>query len=147
MLTRGYYALQSNWIPTSVAIATLVLNALLDATFYRLGIWGIPLATSLVNIVGVTALVVLLRRRVEHMDIARVGDAVVRITIAALVFGATAFVVWYGLDRTLGRSIPAQIVSLGVALGLGLVVYLGACRVLHVRELGAFRSILSRRPR
>ena len=147
MLTRGYYALQSNWIPTSVAIATLVLNALLDATFYRLGIWGIPLATSLVNIVGVTALLVLLRRRVEHMDLARVGDAVVRIAIAALVFGATAFVVWYGLDRTLGRSIPAQIVSLGMALGLGLVVYLGACRVLHVRELGAFRSILSRRPR
>jgi len=147
MLTRGYYALQSNWIPTSVAIATLVLNALLDATFYRLGIWGIPLATSLVNIVGVAALVVLLRRRVEHMDIARVGDAVVRITIAALVFGATAFAVWYGLDRALGRSIPAQIVSLGVALGLGLAVYLGACRVLHVRELGAFRSILSRRPR
>ena len=147
MLTRGYYALQSNWIPTTVAIATLVLNALLDATFYRLGIWGIPLATSLVNIVGVAALVVLLRRRVEHMDIARVGDAVVRITIAALVFGATAFAVWYGLDRALGRSIPAQIVSLGVALGLGLAVYLGACRVLHVRELGAFRSILSRRPR
>ena len=46
--------LQTTWIPTGVALGNLALNAALDAVFYRLGIWGIPLATSIVNIVAAT---------------------------------------------------------------------------------------------
>jgi hypothetical protein len=36
-------------------------------------------------------------------------------------------------------------VSLGVALGAGLAVYLGACRVLKVRELETLRSMIRTR--
>ena len=142
LLTRGFYSLQSNWIPTTVAVATVLLNAALDAVLYRLGVWGIPLATALVNIVGVTALLVALRRRFGHVDGARVADAVARIAVASLLLGAVAFGAWYGLDSLLGRSLPAQIVSLGAALGVGLAVYLGACRVLKVRELDTLRSMV-----
>jgi putative peptidoglycan lipid II flippase len=142
LLTRGFYGLQSNWIPTTVAVATLALNAALDAVLYRLGVWGIPLATALVNIVGVVALLVALRRRVGQVDGARVADAVGRVTVASLVFGAVSLGAWYGLDRLLGRTVPAQIVSLGVALLVGLAVYLGACRALRVRELHALRSMI-----
>ena len=122
MLTRGFYGLQSNWLPTVIAVGTLGLNAVLDVALYRVGIWGIPLATSLVNIVGAGLLVFFLRRRVGGVDLARVTDAIVRVTVASVVLGAVAFGVWYALDRALGRSIGAQIVSLGVALALGGVV-------------------------
>ncbi len=142
LLTRGFYSLQSNWIPTTVAVATVLLNAALDAVLYRLGVWGIPLATALVNIVGVTALLVALRRRFGHVDGARVAEAVARIAVASLLLGAVAFGAWYGLDSLLGRSLPAQIVSLGAALGVGLAVYLGACRALKVRELDTLRSMV-----
>ena len=64
-------------------------------------------------------LVFFLRRRVGGLDLARVTDAIVRITIASVVLGAVAFGVWYGLDDALGRSTVAQIVSLGAALGIG----------------------------
>lgn len=142
LLTRGFYGLQSNWIPTTVAVGTLALNAALDAVLYRLGVWGIPLATALVNIVGAVALLVALRRRVEQVDGARVADAIARITVASLVFGAASLGVWYGLDRLLGRTVPAQLVSLGVALLVGLAVYLGSCRALRVRELDSLRSMI-----
>ena len=102
-----------------IGIGTLVLNAVLDLVLYRVGIWGIPLATSIVNIVGAGLLVFFLRRRVGGLDLARVTDAVVRITLASLVLGAVAFGVWYALDDALGRSTVAQIVSLGAALGIG----------------------------
>ncbi len=144
MLTRGFYGLQSNWLPTSVAIGTLVLNAVLDVALYPLGVWGIPLATSLVNIVGVLCLVVFLRRRVGDIHLGRVIDANLRILVASLVLGATAFATWYPLDRALGRSTAAQVVSLGTALLVGAGVYLGACRLLRVREIGALRAIVSR---
>lgn len=145
MLTRGFYGLQSNWLPTTIAVGTVCLNAILDVALYPLGVWGIPLATSLVNIVGVAALVFFLRRRVGGIDLARISNAVVRITVASVVLGAVAFGAWYALDSALGRSIGAQIVSLGAALVLGGVVYLGSCRVLRVRELDALRQTVSRR--
>ena len=85
MMTRGFYGLQSNWLPTVIAVGTLVLNAVLDVALYPVGVWGIPLATSLVNIVGVGFLLYFLRRRVGGLDLARVTDAIVRITLASAV--------------------------------------------------------------
>ena len=38
---------------------------------------------------------------------------------AAALLGGVAYGVWYGLDELLGRSLPAQLVSVGVALALG----------------------------
>ena len=112
---------------------------------YPLGVWGIPFATSLVNIVGVAALVYFLRRRVGGVDLARVSTAVVRITVASVVLGAAAFGTWYALDGALGRTIGAQVVSLGASLAVGGAVYLGACRLLGVRELDVLRQTISRR--
>ncbi len=145
MLTRGFYGLQSNWLPTLIGVGTLVLNAVLDMGLYRVGVWGIPLATSIVNIVGAAFLVFFLRRRVGGIDLARVGDAIVRVTVAAVALGMVAFGAWYALDSALGRSTAAQIVSLGVALTLGFVTYLAACRLLRVRELNVLRETVSRR--
>ena len=145
MLTRGFYGLQSNWLPTAIGVATLVLNAILDVVLYPVGVWGIPLATSLVNIVGVALLVYFLWRRVGDVHLHRVAGAIVRISVAAAFLGAAAFAVWYPLDRALGRSAAAQVVSLGAALAVGAVVYLAACRALRVRELAALRELVSRR--
>ena len=145
MLTRGFYGLQSNWLPTGVAVGTLGLNAVLDVALYRVGIWGIPLATSLANIVGAGFLVFFLRRRVGGVGLVRVTGAIVRVTVASAALGAVAFGLWYALDRALGRSVGAQIVSLGVALAVGGAVYLGSCRVLRVRELDVLRETVSRR--
>jgi len=47
ILTRGFYAVQTNWLPTAVALGVVGLNAVFDALFYRLGIWGIPLANPI----------------------------------------------------------------------------------------------------
>ena len=145
MLTRGFYGLQSNWLPTGVAVGTLGLNAVLDVALYRVGIWGIPLATSLANIAGAGFLVFFLRRRVGSVDLVRVAGAIVRVTVASVALGAVAFGLWYAFDRALGRSVSAQIVSLGVALAVGGAAYLGACRVLRLRELDVLRETVTRR--
>jgi hypothetical protein len=43
--------------------------------------------------------------------------------------------VWRLLDSGLGRSLPGQVVSLGLGLVLGYAAFFGACRLLGVREL------------
>ena len=113
----------------------LGINAVLDAVFYRFGIWGIPLSTSLVNIAGTIALVVLFRRRVEGFEIRGTMETFGLVTVASAVLAAVAWWVWHLLDSAFGQSLPAQIVSLGAALVVGYAVFFGVCRLLGVREL------------
>jgi putative peptidoglycan lipid II flippase len=144
MLNRAFFSLQSNWIPTFVALGNLGLNAALDWAFYRFGTWGIPLSTALVNIAGTAVLLALLRRRLGRIEGRETADSVSRIFGASLALGVVAFGVWYLLDQALGRSLGGQLVSVSAALAAGTAVYLGACRALHVRELDALLGLRTR---
>ena len=144
LLNRGFFSLQSNWIPTAVALANLGLNAALDAAFYRFGTWGLPLATSVVNVAGSGVLLVLMRRRLGRMNFGEIADSVLRIVVASAVLAGAAYGTWFGLDHALGRSFAAQLASVVTALVVGTGVYLLACRALRVRELGALLALLSR---
>ena len=146
ILNRGFYAVQTNWIPTSVALGNLALNAVLDAVFYRFGIWGIPLATSLVNVAGTATLLMAMRRQVGLENLVATVTAVGRIAAAAVLGGVLALVVWVGLDAWLGRSLGAQLVSLALALAVAAGGYVASGRVLGVRELKALLLLRSRRP-
>jgi putative peptidoglycan lipid II flippase len=144
---RGFFSLQLNWIPTLVALGNLALNAILDASLYRLGTWGIPLATSIVNIAGAAAFIYLMRRRVGPLDGHRTLSAVGRVTAASAVVAGLAYLVWEPLDASLGRSFPAQLVSLGAALAVAVAAYLGLCRLFRVEELGVLRGLFRNRGR
>jgi putative peptidoglycan lipid II flippase len=144
MLNRSFFSLQENWIPTSIALANLFLNAVLDIAFSPFGTWGIPLATSLVNIAGTAALLVVLRRQVGRIHFGAVASTFVRVLAASLVAGAVGFAVWKPLDAALGRSLVGQLVSLLPALGAAALAYLLCCRALRVREMQALLSLRSR---
>lgn len=144
MLNRAFFSLQSPWIPTAVALGNLGLNVALNAALYRVGIWGIPLATSIVNLVATLALVAVFRRRVGVLEGRRIVSAYARIVLAAAAMAGASFGVWLGLDDALGRSLGAQIVSVGLALALGAATFLALARLLGVRELEVLLSLLRR---
>ena len=135
MLNRGFFALQAPWIPTIVALMNLAINAILDAVFYRFGVWGIPLSTSLVNIAGTVALLVFFRRRMGRFELKATGESFLLIGVASAVLAAVGWWVWHFLDSAFGQSLPAQIVSLGFALVVGYAAFFGSCRLLGVREM------------
>jgi putative peptidoglycan lipid II flippase len=145
ILNRSFYALQTNWIPTSVALGAVGLNVALCAAFYGFGAWGIPLATAVVNIVAATTLLAMMRRRVGVEPVARTALVIARITLASLIAAGAALAVWYGLDEWLGRSTWSQLVSVGAALVVAGLVYAGAARTLGIRELEALLLLRARR--
>lgn len=144
MLNRSFFSLQENWVPTTIALANLFLNAVLDVAFSPFGTWGIPLATSLVNIAGTAALLAMMRRRLGGMDFGEVASSFVRVLAASAVAGAVAYAVWRPLDGALGRSLGGELVSLLPALAAAALAYLIACRALRVREMQALLSLRSR---
>ena len=145
MLNRGFFALQSPWMPTWVALGNLSLNAVLYFALYRVGPWGIPMAISIANIAGTAALLVLLRRRIGRIDFGQILSSFVRVTVASAIFAAIGYGIWRPLDSMLGRSLFAQVASLGTALVVGLAAYLISARTLGVRELQTLLALRSRR--
>ena len=110
MLNRAFFSMQKPWLPTWIALGSLVANVALDWAFASFGVWGIPLATSVVNIGATAALVAVLRRRVGSIDGGAVASSYVRIVAASALTAGVAYAVWWGLDaahRTLARR-PAR---------------------------------------
>ena len=85
LLNRAFYGLQSNWIPTYVALGNLALNVALFAAFYPLGVWGLPLATSLSNLAGAVVLFALIQRRGIGLERGPTVTAIGRILVASVV--------------------------------------------------------------
>jgi hypothetical protein len=70
---------------------------------------------------------------------------VLRIALGAAVAAGLAFASWYGLDAALGRSLVAQLVSLGAGFAVGGLAYVGLARALGLRELETLLLLRSRR--
>jgi putative peptidoglycan lipid II flippase len=145
ILNRSFYAVQTNWVPTGIALGAVVVNAGLDAVFYRLGIWGIPLATSTANVVAAVVLLVMMRRRVGLEHVGRTLRVVARVAAAGAVAAGLAYLTWFGLDELLGRGLAGQLVSLGSAFAVGGLAYVGLARALGLRELEALLLLRARR--
>jgi putative peptidoglycan lipid II flippase len=138
LLIRSFFSLQRPWLPTKVALGAMVLNAVLDAVFYKpFGVGGIPLSTSLSSLASFAALAWLLGRELGGLDGEDVVDGFTRSLIASGLLALLSWSVWRVLDDALGRSLAAQIVSLTCAAGAGIVAYGTAAHAMGMPELRA----------
>ena len=144
MLNRTFFSLQSPWVPTAIAVGNLALNVALNAILYRVGIWGIPLATSLVNIAGTAALLYYIRRRLGRVEGRALASSYARITIAAALAAGAAYGAWLGLDEALGRALGAQVVSVGLGIVAAMGVFLALAWLIRIRELNMLLSLVRR---
>jgi putative peptidoglycan lipid II flippase len=135
LLSRTFFSLQRPWLTTALSGANLVVNALLALALYKpLGVGGVVLGT-VAGTVGMTvAQALYLRPGLGGIEGPRILSAGVRMLAGAGMLGLTAYGVWYGLDEALGRSLAAQIASVGAGIVAGLAVYAAAVWVLRVPE-------------
>ena len=85
-----------------------------------------------------------MRRRITRIDAATTARTVVLVTLASVALAVVAWPLWDALDALLGRSVGAQILSLGTALAAGSVAYVLACKALNVHELEALLALRTR---
>jgi putative peptidoglycan lipid II flippase len=144
LLTRTFFSLQRPWLPTAIAAGNLAVTALAALALYDLGVGGIVAATAIATAASVVAQAVILRRVLDGLELGRLADATARIVLASAALAAASLGVWELLDEALGRGLGGQLASLGTALGLGGLVYLGAARLLRIAELEQVMRLLRR---
>lgn len=142
LLTRTFFSLQRPWLPTGIAAANLAVTALAALGLYHLGVGGIVASTAIATAASVALQVVILRRILGGLELGRLLDTAIRITIAAAALAAVSLGVWDLLDGAFGRGLVGQIASLGTALGLGGLVYVGAAKLLRIAELDQIMRLL-----
>jgi putative peptidoglycan lipid II flippase len=144
--TRTFFSLQRPWMATGLAGLDLVVSALGALVLYKpFGTGGIVAGTGIGTTAAVLAQAIVLRRELGGLELGRLLSTSLRITVAAAALAAVSFGVWDVLDNALGRGLLGQIVSLGSALALGGLVYLGAARLLRIQELEQITRLLRRR--
>ncbi len=145
LLTRTFFGLQRPWIPTSIAAGNLAVTALGALALYHLGVGGIVASTAIATAASVVAQGVILRRILGGIELGRLLDASIRISIAAAALAGVSFGIWDVLDDALGRGLVGQIVSLGAGLAIGGLAYLAVARLLRIQELDQILRLVRRR--
>ena len=146
LFSRTFFSLQRPWATTALAGLNLCVNAALAAALYGpFGIAGIVLGT----VVGTVSMCVsqgccCAATSVGWRAGATLGAAAQMLAAGALL-GGVAYGVWYGLDSALGRSLIAQILSVGTALVAGFGVYAGAVWAMRVPEALQIKRLLMSR--
>jgi putative peptidoglycan lipid II flippase len=142
MLTRAFFSLQRPWVPTTLAVGSLAINAILSYVLADpLGIAGIVIGTAVSNVALVVAEAIWLGGLDIHWG------RIAGMLLGAAVLGGVAYGVWRGLDDLLGRSLIAQIVSVGAALIAGGAAYAAVVLGLRIPEARQVVALVRERKR
>jgi len=135
LLTRTFFSLQRPWTPTALAGVTLLVNTAVSAALYQpLGIGGVVAGTVVATAAMTYGQARYLRRHTGGLDLRRTLRTAAVVTAGSAVLGGVAYGAWWLLDDLLGRTLPAQLVSVGGALTLGAAAYAAVIAAGRVQE-------------
>jgi putative peptidoglycan lipid II flippase len=136
LLTRTFFAVQRPWIPTRLAAMNMIVDIVVSIGLYKpFGIAGLIIGTVAANAIMTALQIRHLRIGFDgYLEGAQTTMITARIAVAAALLAGVSWGVWRLLDGLLGASLPAQLVSVGGAAGVGLFVYVRAVLAMRVPE-------------
>ena len=149
VLAPAFYALERPRVPVLGSVASVATNLVLNVALYPvLEFRGVALGTSLGAIVNCAILTVAFQKTVGGVRGGGVGRALAKVTLAAAVMGALAFLTAAGLEHLVGtRGIVAKLLTCLVPIGVGIGVYAACARALRLEEMDDILGLLRKRLR
>jgi putative peptidoglycan lipid II flippase len=144
LLTRTFFALKRPWIPTGLAAMNIAVDIVVSIGLYKpLGIAGLVIGTFVANALMTALQLRRLRTGFNNrLEGRQTMMITARIAAASVVLAAVSWIVWYLLDRLLGRTLPAQLVSVGAAAAAGGFIYMQAVLRMGIPEAGQVRALV-----
>ncbi len=146
-----FYALGSSRTPATISMAAVALNIALNLLLVRtLGYRGLALGTSIAAMANALALLLLLHRRLNGLDLRRVLLLLGKVAVASAAMGAAAWATHYRLlDLWDSTGFALRLGRLASSIAIGLAVLVLSARLLRLRELddavGQIAASLGRR--
>jgi putative peptidoglycan lipid II flippase len=143
----SFYSLGNSRTPVVVSIASVGVNLALNLALVKvIGYRGLALGTAIAALFNAVVLLALLSRRLDGLDERRVGMALVKIVIASTLMGAIAYLAVGALTTAFpGGAVQWRILRVFGAIGAGVLVLMGAARLLGISEFtDAMHGVLRR---
>lgn len=136
LLTRAFFAVKRPWIPTRLAAINIAVDIVISVALYApLGIAGLVIGTAAANVVMTALQLQRLRQGFNgRLEGTQTLMITARIALAAALLAGCSWAVWWALDSLLGRSLPAQVASVGAAALVGAWVYARAVLAMRIPE-------------
>jgi putative peptidoglycan lipid II flippase len=144
LLTRTFFAVQRPWIPTRLAALNIVVDIIVSIGLYKpFGIAGLIIGTVAANAVMTALQLVRLREGFNgRLEGGQTLKITARILLASALLAGGSWLVWFVLDKLLGRSLAGQIFSVGGAAAVGLWLYTRAVLAMRVPEAHQVRGLI-----
>jgi putative peptidoglycan lipid II flippase len=150
LLTRGFYALQNSRVPVASGIVVSVLFVAMNwfVVFHtHLGVAGLGYTTSIAATIHMTALLILLRFRLNGIQGERLFVSAAKTALATLALVAVSLLFKSLLTPVVAHFYPkvASLIVILLAGGLGGGAYLGAAHLMKMGELRDAIALITRR--
>ncbi|MCW2991278.1 MAG: integral rane protein MviN, partial [Solirubrobacterales bacterium] len=146
LLTRTFFSLQRPWLPTAIAVASLVVNLVVSLALYGpFGIAGIVVGTAVSSAATTLLLARRARQELGGLEGRETLAAAFATISAAAVLGAVTWLVWALLDQVFGRSVIGQVIAVGGGLSAGALAYARAVLWMQITEAEQVVRLLTRR--
>jgi putative peptidoglycan lipid II flippase len=149
LLSRTFFALKRPWIPTKLAALNMVVDVIVSVALYKpLGIAGLVIGTAAANLV--MTILQLWRLRIGFNGYLEGGQTLMitmRILVGTVIMAAVARGIWVLLEHLLGESLPAEILSIGIASAVACVLYAKLMLTMRVPEARQIQGLIMARLR
>ena len=151
VLVRVFYALGDGDTPFKISIANIFLNGLFDYLLVeKFGAAGIVLATVLVNVISMIAMMYFLDRRLNGMPLKSWSITIFGLVIASVIAGGASWTIYHFISRdfasmsAVGRF-GGELGGLAIASAVGLTIFGAIAMQMKIPEVNALTKEIKRR--
>ena len=143
ILASCFYSLKDTLTPVKIASFTLIINIILNLILmWPLKAAGLALATAISSTVNFILLLTILAKKMGEFP--QIWTSLRKVIIAAFVMGLVLWLVFYRGAFLLGSK-PQLAIKMGIAILVGIAVYLGSLKVFAREEARIFIGWILRR--
>jgi putative peptidoglycan lipid II flippase len=144
LLNRAFHSMQKTRLTMWVSLIVMSSNAIFSFTLSRfIGVNGLALGTVISSFMGTAILLTLLRWRLGPLGLRELLREIAK--IAAGSAAALAVTLWVR-SLMVGRDDTLQVMlRLLAAGGAGILVYLGALKLMGARQIGYLKMMIRRK--
>ena len=146
LITRVYYSLQDTKTPMIYGAISVGFNIVLNLILVKfMAHSGLALATSIATAIATFLLLYGLKKKIGSLETISYIKCGLKSGAASAVMGVVVFTIYYGMNRDFGSGSIYDMISLLMAVGMGLIVYLVLCYVLRVKEVHDIINVVNRK--
>lgn len=142
LITRVYYSLQDTRTPMVNGIFSIFIGILLNLILVRfMAHSGLAFATSISTTIATFFMFYRLRKQIGSLGYKSYIITFIKSGLSSAIVGVVAYFIYHGLYARLEFSNVNNLISLLVAIGLSIIVYIILCYIFKVDEV---REIIDR---